>query len=127
MKCNGLPSEPLTSEVGMHATAGKLSDHSVAFLLLQCAFLFLFFHVCVCVCVWGGGGGDDCIHSMSNEKARLTCVNVPHPSLRTPCPGHAGVKEPDRADTLGGKAPFTGGLHPGRDKVLRSLRHCLQA
>ena len=51
MKCNGLPSEPLTSEARMHATAGKLSDHSVAFLCLQCAFLlFSLFS--------GGGGGD---------------------------------------------------------------------
>ena len=43
------------------------------------------------------------------------------------CPGHAGVKGNDRADRLAGKATVTGGLRPGRSKVLRSLRHYLRA
>ena len=44
------------------------------------------------------------------------------------CPGHAGVKGNDRADTLaGGKATLTSGLLLRRSKVLRSLRHYLRA
>ena len=43
------------------------------------------------------------------------------------CPGHAGVKGNDRADTLAGKAALTNGLPLGRSEVLRSLRHYLRA
>ena len=43
------------------------------------------------------------------------------------CPGHAGVKENDRADRLAGKATITGGLYLGKSEVLRSLRHYLRA
>ena len=38
------------------------------------------------------------------------------------CPGHAGVKGNDRADTLAGKATITSGLRLRRSEVLRSLR-----
>ena len=41
------------------------------------------------------------------------------------CPGHAGVKGNDGADTLTGKATLTSGLRLGRSEVLRSLRHYL--
>ena len=43
------------------------------------------------------------------------------------CPGHAGVKGNDGADTLAGTATLTSGLLLGRSKVLRSLRHYLRA
>ena len=43
------------------------------------------------------------------------------------CPGHAGVKENDRADRLAGKATLTGGLLLGRSEVVRSLRHYQRA
>ena len=43
------------------------------------------------------------------------------------CPGHAGVKENDRADRLDGKATLTSGLLLGRSEVLRSLRHYRRA
>ena len=43
------------------------------------------------------------------------------------CPGHAGMKGNDRADTLVGKATLKGGLLLGRSEVLISLRHYLQA
>ena len=43
------------------------------------------------------------------------------------CPGHAGVKGNERADTLAGKATLTSGSLLGRFEVLRSLRHYLQA
>ena len=43
------------------------------------------------------------------------------------CPGHAGVKGNDRADTLAGKATVTNGLILERSEVLRSLRHYLRA
>ena len=42
------------------------------------------------------------------------------------CPGHAGVKGNDEANTLAGKAILTSGLL-FRSEVLRSLRHYLQA
>ena len=42
------------------------------------------------------------------------------------CPGHAGVKENDRADRLADKAAVTSGLFLGRSEVLRSLRHYLR-
>ena len=42
------------------------------------------------------------------------------------CPGHTKVKGDDRTDTLAGKAAITGGLHLGRTKMLRSLRHYLR-
>ena len=43
------------------------------------------------------------------------------------CPGHAGVKGNDRADTLAGKATLSCSLLLGRAEVLRSLRHYLRA
>ena len=43
------------------------------------------------------------------------------------CPGHAGVKENDRADTSVGKATLTSGLLLRRSEMLRSLRHYQQA
>ena len=43
------------------------------------------------------------------------------------CPGHAGVKGNDRADSLLGKAAITSGLLLGRSEVLRSLKHNLRA
>ena len=43
------------------------------------------------------------------------------------CPGHAGVKENDRAVRLEGKATLTSGLLLGRSMALRSLRHYLRA
>ena len=43
------------------------------------------------------------------------------------CPGHAGVKGNDRADSLPGKAAITSGLLLGRSEVLRSLKHNLRA
>ena len=42
-------------------------------------------------------------------------------------PGHAGVKENDRADRLAGKETITGGLLLGRTEVLRNLIHYLWA
>ena len=48
-------------------------------------------------------------------------------SCRYTALGHAGVKGNDRADTLARKVAITNGLHLGRSKVLRNLRHCLQA
>ena len=47
--------------------------------------------------------------------------------LRMYCPGHAGVKENDRADRLVGKATVTSGSCFGRTEVLRNLRHYLRA
>ena len=44
-----------------------------------------------------------------------------------PVPGHAGVKENDRADTLVGKATLTSGLLLRRSETLRSLRHYQRA
>ena len=43
------------------------------------------------------------------------------------CPGHAGVKENDRADRLAVKATLTSGLLLGRSEVVRRLRHYLRA
>ena len=43
------------------------------------------------------------------------------------CPGHAGVKENDRADRVAGKATLTSGLLLERSEVLRSLKHYLRA
>ena len=43
------------------------------------------------------------------------------------CPGHAGVKGNDRADSLAGKAALASSLLLGRSEVLRSLRHCMWA
>ena len=42
-------------------------------------------------------------------------------------PGHAGMKENDRADRPVGKATITSGLLLGRSETLRSLRHHLPA
>ena len=43
------------------------------------------------------------------------------------CPGHAGEKENDRADSLEGKATLTSGLLLVRSEMLRNLRHCQRA
>ena len=43
------------------------------------------------------------------------------------CPGHAGVKENDRADRSAGKSTLKRGLLLGRSQVLRSLSHYLRA
>ena len=43
------------------------------------------------------------------------------------CPGHARVKENDRADRLGSKATFTSGFRLGRSEEFRRLRHYLRA
>ena len=43
------------------------------------------------------------------------------------CPGHARVKENDRADRLGSKATFTSGFRLGRSEEFRCLRHYLRA
>ena len=43
------------------------------------------------------------------------------------CPGHAGVKENDRADSLAGKADLKDGLQLGRSDILRNLRQILQS
>ena len=60
----------------------------------------------------------------------LVYVDVPHPTpklLWVYCPGHAGVKENNRADRPEGKATITSGLRLGRFEVLRSLRRYLRA
>ena len=43
------------------------------------------------------------------------------------CPGHAGVKGNERADTLAGRADIKEGLVLGKTEVLRQYRHILQA
>ena len=43
------------------------------------------------------------------------------------CPGRAGVRGNDQADTLAGKTALTSGLLLRRSEVLRSLRHNLRA
>jgi len=43
------------------------------------------------------------------------------------CPGYAGIKGSDRADTLAGIATLTSGLLLGRAEMLRSLRYYLRA
>ena len=43
------------------------------------------------------------------------------------CPGHAGVKGNDQADSLAGKATIKGGMHLTGFHVLRSLRHYVWA
>ena len=43
------------------------------------------------------------------------------------CPGEAKVKGKDQADRLSGKATIACGLHLCEPKVLRSLRHYMQA
>ena len=67
------------------------------------------------------------------EMSRLACDHVVmfDIHLQRPlwiyCPGHAGIKGNDRADRLASKATTTSGLHLGRSKKLRSIRHYLQS
>ena len=63
-----------------------------------------------------------------SEKCHVPMVDIRlQKLLRVCCPGHAGVKENDRADRLAGKATLTNGLLLGRPEVLRNLRHYQQA
>ena len=65
---------------------------------------------------------------MGSPDWNVSMVNIHlQKLLREYCPGHAGVKGNDRADRLVGKATLASGLLLGRSKVLRSLRHYLQA
>ena len=61
-------------------------------------------------------------------EARTGMCQWSHPlSIWMYCPGHAGVKGNDRADTMADKATITSGLLLGRSELLRSLRDSLWA
>ena len=81
--------------------------------------MFLFASVCCDTAKGVGIGCPDWNVSMVNIHLRKF--------LWVYCPGHAGVKGNDQADTLVGKATLTSGLLLGRCDVLRSLRHYLLA
>ena len=65
---------------------------------------------------------------MGSQDLNVSMVDIHlRKLLREYCPGHAGTKGNNRADTLAGKATITSDLPLGRSEVLRSLRHYLWA
>ena len=56
-------------------------------------------------------------------RPRLACVNVGHPTLKTPVDGNSGVRGNHRTDRLAGKAIITSSLRLRRSEILRNLKH----
>ena len=66
------------------------------------------------------------VNHTGHQPHRFTDVHFPR-LLWTHCPGHARVKEIDRADRMSGKTTITNGLRHLKSEELRSLRHYLRA